>query len=86
MLYCMEYLEENQDWLDKRLDALGSEAYVVFDLPGQVEISTNHSSLRTVLDRFQKRDWRVGVVEQSGSHLADLGSSLRLTACCCPSD
>jgi hypothetical protein len=61
MLYCIEYLEENYDWLDKQLDALGDEAYVAFDLPGQVELSTNHASLRRILERLQKKDWRVSV-------------------------
>ncbi len=59
MLYCLEYLDEHYDWLEKKLAALGPDAYVVFDLPGQVELSTNHPSLRNVLDRLQKKDWRV---------------------------
>lgn len=59
MLYCIEYLEENFDWLERQLDGLGDDAYVAFDLPGQVELSTNHGSLRRILDRLQKKDWRV---------------------------
>jgi len=35
MLYCMEYLEANADWLEEKLKELGGETYVVFDLPGQ---------------------------------------------------
>lgn len=61
MLYCMEYLEENFAWLQERLQKLGDETYVVFDLPGQVELSTNHSSLRNIIERLQRQDWRVGV-------------------------
>lgn len=59
MLYCMEYLEANLDWLCSELDKLGRDAYVIFDLPGQVELSTNHGSLRRIVDKLQKRDWRV---------------------------
>ena len=58
MLYCMEYLEHNIDWLESRLAALEHD-YVLFDLPGQVELSTNHPSLQRILERLQKQDWRV---------------------------
>ncbi|PWN32186.1 uncharacterized protein FA14DRAFT_169066 [Meira miltonrushii] len=72
MLYCIEYLEENFDWLEKRLDALGDDAYVAFDLPGQVELSTNHGSLRRILERLQKRDWRLVAVHLlDASHITD---------------
>ncbi len=52
MLYCMEYLEENFDWLEDGLKALGDDAYVLFDLPGQVELSTNHGSLKRIVQRL----------------------------------
>lgn len=72
MLYCIEYLEENFDWLEKRLNDLGDEAYVAFDLPGQVELSTNHASLRRILERLQKRDWRLVAVHLlDASHITD---------------
>ncbi|WFD00893.1 hypothetical protein MYAM1_003648 [Malassezia yamatoensis] len=59
MLYCLEYLELNLDWLESRLEALEGD-YVLFDLPGQVELSTNHPSLFRILEKLQKRyDWRV---------------------------
>ncbi|CCU99754.1 unnamed protein product [Malassezia sympodialis ATCC 42132] len=57
MLYCMEYLEHNLDWLEARLAALEHD-YVIFDLPGQVELTTNHPSLTRILERLQKQDWR----------------------------
>jgi GPN-loop GTPase len=59
MLYCMEYLEENYDWLEERLKELGSDAYVVFDLPGQVELSTNHDSLKRIIQKLTKSGFRV---------------------------
>lgn len=76
MLYCLEYLEHNLDWLEARLEALEGD-YVVFDLPGQVELSTNHPSLARILTRLQKQqDWRVGRCAGSRTqfvavHLAD---------------
>ena len=59
MLYCMEYLEENYDWLEGRLNELGNDAYVVFDLPGQVEISTHHDSLKRIVQKLTKAGFRV---------------------------
>ncbi|KAJ6546953.1 hypothetical protein B0H19DRAFT_1074929 [Mycena capillaripes] len=48
LLYCMEYLEANYDWLEERLQELGKDAYILFGLPGQVELSTNHDSLKNI--------------------------------------
>lgn len=35
MLYCLEYLEKNVDWLMEKIDGL-SQKYLIFDFPGQV--------------------------------------------------
>ncbi len=59
MLYCMEYLEANYDWLEERLKELGKDAYVLFDLPGQVELSTNHESVKRIIERLGKGGFRV---------------------------
>lgn len=68
MLYAIEYLDANFDWLDERLKELGPEAYVVFDLPGQVELSTNHDSLKKIVAKLGKSGFRVCVFNLS-SHL-----------------
>lgn len=59
LLYCMEYLEANFDWLQEELSKLDKETWVVFDLPGQVELSTNHDSLKSIIIRLTKLDFRV---------------------------
>lgn len=61
MLYCMEYLEANFDWLQEKLALLSDDVYVVFDLPGQVEISTNHSSLKSIVAMLGKIGFRVRI-------------------------
>ena len=68
MLYCMEYLDENFDWLDEKLKALGKDAYVVFDLPGQVELSTNHESLKKIIGKLAKSGFRVSNVSIATPH------------------
>ena len=59
LLYCMEYLQVNFDWLEGRLKELGDDAYVLFDLPGQVELSTNHESIKRIVERLTKNAFRV---------------------------
>ncbi|KLO09210.1 hypothetical protein SCHPADRAFT_807392, partial [Schizopora paradoxa] len=68
MLYCMEYLQENFDWLEEGLKALGDDAYVVFDLPGQVELSTNHDSLKRIIQRLTKSGFRLAAVHLCDAH------------------
>lgn len=58
VLYALEELEENWDWMEDRLKELG-EDYVLFDCPGQVELFTHHDSLRKVFFRIQKMGYRV---------------------------
>jgi len=68
MLYCMEYLEANYDWLEDRLKELGKDAYVLFDLPGQVELSTNHNSLKKIIEKLGKSGFRLAAVHLCDSH------------------
>lgn len=79
MLFCMEYLADNVEWLEERLASLGPDAYVLFDLPGQVEVSTNHPSLRKVLDRLAKSDLRLVALHLvDASHITDASRYLSL--------
>ncbi|KAJ7178114.1 hypothetical protein C8R46DRAFT_1188203 [Mycena filopes] len=68
LLYCMEYLEANYDWLEERLKELGKDAYVLFDLPGQVELSTNHDSLKNIVEKLAKSGFRLAVVHMCDAH------------------
>ncbi|KAI0057993.1 cytoplasmic protein [Artomyces pyxidatus] len=68
MLYCMEYLEANYDWLEDRLKELGKDAYVLFDLPGQVELSTNHNSLKAIIQKLGKSGFRLAAVHLCDAH------------------
>ena len=36
LLYCMEYLLSNLDWLTEELEAFGDDEYLLLDCPGQV--------------------------------------------------
>ena len=65
MLYCMEYLEANYDWLEDRLKELGDDVYILFDLPGQVELSTNHESIKRIIKKLTKSGFRVRFLPES---------------------
>ena len=58
VLYALEELENNLDWLQEGLIGLG-EDYVLFDCPGQVELFTHHDSLRKIFFAIQMMGYRV---------------------------
>ncbi|ESK98262.1 atp binding [Moniliophthora roreri MCA 2997] len=68
MLYCLEYLQVNYDWLEDRLKELGPDAYVLFDLPGQVELSTNHDSVKRIVENLAKSGFRLAAVHLCDAH------------------
>ncbi|KAH8894094.1 hypothetical protein GQ53DRAFT_780210 [Thozetella sp. PMI_491] len=65
ILYALEELEHNMEWLEEGLKELG-EDYLLFDCPGQVELYTHHNSLRNIIYRLQKLGFRLVSV-----HLSD---------------
>jgi GTPase SAR1 family protein len=57
IIYCMEFLEENLQWIKERIEKKQEEEginYFIFDLPGQVELYTNHGSLKKILKGLQE--------------------------------
>ncbi|KAI1007924.1 GPN-loop GTPase 2 [Podosphaera aphanis] len=73
VLYALEELEHNLEWLEDGLGNLG-EDYVLFDCPGQVELYTHHSSLRNIFFRIQKLGYRIVVIHLSDSYCLTLPS------------
>ncbi|KAL2296143.1 hypothetical protein Nmel_017682 [Mimus melanotis] len=67
LLYCMEYLAANADWLRDRLRALRGH-YVLFDCPGQVELYTHHQALKDVFGQLAKWNFRLAAVHLVDSH------------------
>lgn len=60
LIYCMEYLEANFDWLQEKLAAFRGH-YYLFDCPGQVELYTHHDALKNVFAQLAKWNFRVGL-------------------------
>jgi len=70
LLYAMEYIEVNLDWLITRIRKLVNDIavpYVLFDCPGQVELYTHHDIMTTITQQLTKAlDFRLVAV-----HLVD---------------
>ncbi|XP_075051884.1 GPN-loop GTPase 2 isoform X2 [Mixophyes fleayi] len=67
LLYCMEYLQGNLDWLRDRLLSLRG-SYLLFDCPGQVELYTHHPALPQILRQLETWGLRLCAVHLVDSH------------------
>ncbi|NWY52365.1 GPN2 GTPase, partial [Chionis minor] len=67
LIYCMEYLEANFDWLQEKLAAFRGH-YYLFDCPGQVELYTHHHALKNVFTQLAKWNFRLAAVHLVDSH------------------
>ncbi|PLN83924.1 hypothetical protein BDW42DRAFT_163860 [Aspergillus taichungensis] len=73
VLYAVEEVEQNFDWLEEGLKELGDD-YILFDCPGQVELFTHHSSLRNIFFKLQKLGYRLVVIHLIDSYNLTLPS------------
>ncbi|KAM4581576.1 GPN-loop GTPase 2 [Odontesthes bonariensis] len=67
LLYCMEYVEANLDWLENKLKA-HRDCYFLFDCPGQVELYTHQSSVKNIFSQLAKWNIRLAAVHLVDSH------------------
>ena len=79
LIYCIEFLEENIEWLVENLNKICKSkasdtkhelpAYVLFDLPGQVELYTHNKSIRNIINHLtSKLDYRLCSVNLCDSY------------------
>lgn len=52
LIYCMEYLLENMDWLEEELNKFDDDEYLVLDCPGQIELYTHAPIIKRVIDQM----------------------------------
>lgn len=68
LLYCMEYLEQNIDWLLNQING-DTSANFIFDLPGQVELYCHHASLGKIFDKLtNEANMQLCVIHLIDSH------------------
>ncbi|GJQ88057.1 hypothetical protein Trydic_g12978 [Trypoxylus dichotomus] len=67
LVYCMEFLEQNFDWLLNKLQHL-RDSYLVFDMPGQVELYTHHNTIKNIFRKLEDLGYHLCVVHMVDSH------------------
>ncbi|KAK9217410.1 hypothetical protein WN943_006037 [Citrus x changshan-huyou] len=78
LVYCMDYLEKNIDWLQPKLEPLLKDHYLLFDFPGQVELFFLHSNAKTVIMRLIKKlNLRLTAVHLVDVHLCSDPGNLK---------
>ena len=73
LVYCMEYLEahcdEVVDMIEEQIREEGEDAYLIFDLPGQVELYTHGNAVPRLLSKLVKiLDLRLVAVQLIDAH------------------
>jgi hypothetical protein len=58
LVYCMEYLLQNMDWLQDALDTYNDDEYLIIDCPGQIELYTHIPVMNKIIDTL--RLWGYG--------------------------
>lgn len=62
LLYCMEYLLENLDWLHNELEQFGDDDYILLDCPGQIELYTHIPVQKQIIDAVNGWGYTGGMV------------------------
>jgi GTPase SAR1 family protein len=57
----MEYLVDNMEWLCDKVDSFADD-YLIFDIPGQIELFTHVPTMRRVVDALQQWGYNVCAV------------------------
>jgi len=53
LVYCMEYLLQNMDWLEENLDNYDDDEYLIIDCPGQIELYTHIPVMNKIIDQLR---------------------------------
>jgi GTPase SAR1 family protein len=86
LIYCMEFLLEQMDWLKDKLEEFCDDDYLVFDCPGQIELYTHVPIMRRVVDLLKQWGYNlVSVFVVDATFVTDVpkfisGSLLSLSA------
>lgn len=70
LVFCMELLEANMSWLINKLKPFRKH-YLIFDFPGQAELYSHHTMVRSILSTLEKEGARLCTVYLVDSHYAN---------------
>lgn len=58
LIFCLEYLAKNMEWLQEQMGDFDDE-YILFDCPGQIELYTHMSVMKTFTESLLQLDFRI---------------------------
>ncbi|KAI9325040.1 GPN-loop GTPase [Zopfochytrium polystomum] len=58
LIYCMEYLINNIDWLEDQIENFEDD-YLIIDCPGQIELYTHFTIMRRLVETMARNGYRV---------------------------
>eukprot|EP01128_Nolandella_sp_AFSM9_P000850 TRINITY_DN10978_c0_g1_i1.p1 TRINITY_DN10978_c0_g1~~TRINITY_DN10978_c0_g1_i1.p1 ORF type:complete len:301 (+),score=85.32 TRINITY_DN10978_c0_g1_i1:87-905(+) len=80
LVYCMEYLIQNSEWLEEQLGGFEDD-YLIFDMPGQIELYSHLGVVPRLCATLQRLGYNMCAVYLLDSHfLSDAGKFLSGTA------
>lgn len=62
LVYAMEYIMDNREWLEDQLSNYEDDDYFLFDCPGQIELYSHLTVMREFVEMLQGMDFRVAGV------------------------
>lgn len=62
LVYAMEYVADNMEWLEDQIGDALDDDYYIFDCPGQIELYSHLTVMRQIVDMLQNQDFRVAGV------------------------
>ena len=55
LVYCMEYLLKNMDWLEEQIESFAQNSYFLFDCPGQLELYSHYDIMTNIITSLKRR-------------------------------
>jgi hypothetical protein len=62
LVFCMDYLVEQSQWLLDKLAEYGEDEYLLFDMPGQTELFAHSTVARDIISMLDSASVRVCAV------------------------
>jgi GPN-loop GTPase len=62
LIYCMEYLLQNIEWLIDQLDGFADDDYIILDCPGQIELYSHLPIMRRLVNSLTMNGYRLASV------------------------
>lgn len=59
LVYCMEYLFQNSDWLKEELENFSDDEYIILDCPGQIELYSHLPIMQNLANLLKTWDFSV---------------------------